>query len=359
MVSTELQVQSHILDPRKIGGRILRVTAKHYTLATANKSGNHLVLLLAHGAGMHKEQWQPFLEDLQRFQLESPGGGCEVAEAWAVDCPNHGEGGVVNETELLKNPGSVSCSDYAFSFLALFDTGHLKTSDPRSLVLVGHSAGMATCTIIIRHFIDQKKPLPFVAAIFVDPPPKGAPTSTDDEIEYGTFDTEPFAERALRRKDVWKSKEEAHNFFIKRKPWSDWDPRNLSLYEEFGLRSLPVSYYPDLKEGLTLSCTRIQEGESYHNTVEPKCAVAYLPQLTQFFPVHMIYGGNSPFCPTPEELERLPNSKLIRFASYYVMQNSGHSIPQDHPTALARRFLDVLRRYVGTPEAKGDMISKL
>lgn len=51
------------------------------------------------------------LSDLQAAQLGDPAGaGPQVAEAWAVDCPNHGEGGVLNDVEFRDKPGLTSTS---------------------------------------------------------------------------------------------------------------------------------------------------------------------------------------------------------------------------------------------------------
>ena len=49
------------------------------------------------------------LEDLQAVQLQNAvRPGMRVVEAWAVDCPNHGESGKVNDVELRDKPGLTS-----------------------------------------------------------------------------------------------------------------------------------------------------------------------------------------------------------------------------------------------------------
>ena len=37
-------------------------------------------------------------------------------------------------------------------------------------------------------------------------------------------------ESAKTRKDVWPSREAAHEWFKKRYPWKKWDPRSLELF---------------------------------------------------------------------------------------------------------------------------------
>ena len=49
------------------------------------------------------------LEDLQAIQLRcSALPGLRIVEAWAVDCPNHGESGKINDVELRDKPGLTS-----------------------------------------------------------------------------------------------------------------------------------------------------------------------------------------------------------------------------------------------------------
>ncbi|KAI5117066.1 hypothetical protein M0805_006788 [Coniferiporia weirii] len=359
MALPKLQIQSHIFDACDFSGRNLKATFKHYTLARANQSASdEVVLLLAHGAGLHKEQWEPFLEDLQRFQLESPG-DCEVVEAWAADCPNHGEGGVVNDRELYEKPGLITCADFAHSFHCLLDSEHWKASARRRLVQVGHSAGVIASIIAIRHFIKQGKVQPFSEFIIVDMIPKSMPSPADDAAELSSIDTLALVEPTRRRKDTWKSREEAHANLLQRLPWRTWDPRCLSLFEEHGLRSLPVSYYPDLKEGVTLSCHKIQESDSYKNLGEARGAASYLPELTKVLPVHIVYGELSPFGFQDDEIVRCTNSKFMRYASAHTIPGASHLVVQDQPTALAQHVLRLLRRENNTLKVGTDAVSSI
>jgi hypothetical protein len=83
------------------------------------------------------------------------------------------------------------------------------------------------------------------------------------------------AESAIKRRDVWHSREEAHKLFRERSLKS-WDPRVIGLFvvrihsmsdvpvalttvQRYGLRELPTLAYPDRARGVTLKCTKVQE----------------------------------------------------------------------------------------------------
>lgn len=92
------QVDEFVFDPRP--NYPLLVTTKRYR--TRNDSTIHdpnaLTLILAHGTGFHKEQWEPTISDL--WNIVSGREGVAIREVWSIDCPNHGEAAVLNETTL-------------------------------------------------------------------------------------------------------------------------------------------------------------------------------------------------------------------------------------------------------------------
>ena len=77
-----------------------------YVCTPTAQSVNFLLIVLEL---VDKETWEPMLKDLQAVQLQNAvRPGMRVVEAWAVDCPNHGESGKVNDVELRDNPGLTS-----------------------------------------------------------------------------------------------------------------------------------------------------------------------------------------------------------------------------------------------------------
>lgn len=83
----------------------LFVTAKCYepvhSGSVGKLSSGSLTLILLHSTSFHKETWEPFIEDL--FDIVQQAGRPFISEAWAIECPNHGESALLNE-ELLLQP---------------------------------------------------------------------------------------------------------------------------------------------------------------------------------------------------------------------------------------------------------------
>jgi hypothetical protein len=84
-------------------------------------------------------------------------------------------------------------------------------------------------------------------------------------------------EGAVKRRDAWVSSEEAHKHFRER-VFNSWDSRSIDLHvvrirvhfysrclhvlievQRYGLRALPTLTYPGKTQGVTLSCTKLQE----------------------------------------------------------------------------------------------------
>lgn len=85
-------------------GYPLYITAKRYWLPAfdaCSKDPDALTLIFLHSTSFHKETWEPVME--QVFKLASQNGGpVKIREAWALDCPNHGESGQLNEIALQR-----------------------------------------------------------------------------------------------------------------------------------------------------------------------------------------------------------------------------------------------------------------
>jgi hypothetical protein len=107
--------QSVTLEPEP-GNYPLHITAKRYWQPEfdAHLDDPHaLTLIFLHATSFHKETWEPTIEQLFRLVL-SGNSTVKIREAWAVDCPNHGEAAQLNEKalqrpEFLYNCSSVSC----------------------------------------------------------------------------------------------------------------------------------------------------------------------------------------------------------------------------------------------------------
>jgi len=91
----------------------LFTTAKRYWIPelegnASNPSAQTLIFL--HSTSFHKESWEPALEDL--FQLAAqPESKLVIREAWAIDCPNHGESASLNH-RALNDLGLANCEEF-------------------------------------------------------------------------------------------------------------------------------------------------------------------------------------------------------------------------------------------------------
>jgi hypothetical protein len=96
----------------------LFITAKRYThpasldagsrrsAVVASASAPPLTLLLLHSTSFHKEIFEPVLRYLWARMAQ---GEIRVREAWAVECPNHGESAVLNGELLQRVPYKTYC----------------------------------------------------------------------------------------------------------------------------------------------------------------------------------------------------------------------------------------------------------
>jgi hypothetical protein len=112
-----------------------------------SRASTPITLVLAHALGLRtsisseyyvtvdiviradKETWEPFLEELRTLQMNDSNMRTRgwVTEAWAMDCPSHGDSNILNEHK-LKEDGDFHSSlfllivnRYALISFSLFD----------------------------------------------------------------------------------------------------------------------------------------------------------------------------------------------------------------------------------------------
>ncbi|KAK2459368.1 hypothetical protein APHAL10511_008612 [Amanita phalloides] len=267
-----------VCPPR--AGCPFHTTAKRYWMPefTANQDDpDALTLILLHSTSFHKETWEPTLHQI--FQrARRPGSDptlLVLREAWALDCPNHGEAVQYNEDVLHEEEHAkegFTCQKYAHaihSFLSAgVNEGARVNFEKRRLVGIGHSLG-ANAILLAQQYEPR---LPFSSIVIIEPmvSPKGVTHMKD----LGRS----LIENALRRRDVWGSREDAVTHFTKA---TDWDTRVIRLFavslqyglftrefakflnpvKEYGLRA--TTHHPGSgQHGVALACTREQEAVS-------------------------------------------------------------------------------------------------
>jgi hypothetical protein len=112
-------VESYVLPPSL--NYSLFIVAKRYWVPEFERNVDNPIaqtLIVLHSTSFHKETWEPALEDL--FEMASqPQPMAVIREAWAIDCPNHGEAGERNR-KTLQGPGFEHCRCRFPPFLIIF-----------------------------------------------------------------------------------------------------------------------------------------------------------------------------------------------------------------------------------------------
>lgn len=100
-----LQSQSYVFDARPQYPFLISVK-RYWVQGFESADPDAITLVLAHATSLHKELWEPVLEELYTQAVASPRAYSpllKIRDAWAIDCPNHGESAVLNEEILLSS----------------------------------------------------------------------------------------------------------------------------------------------------------------------------------------------------------------------------------------------------------------
>ena len=100
--------RSHTLHPTP--DYPFSIIAKRYWIPDANiENPAAQTLIVLHSTSFHKETWEPTLQELFKFISAK----VLIRDAWAIDCPNHGESGVLN-SQAFKDPQFTVCVSLFF-----------------------------------------------------------------------------------------------------------------------------------------------------------------------------------------------------------------------------------------------------
>ncbi|KAF9492694.1 hypothetical protein BDN71DRAFT_1451172 [Pleurotus eryngii] len=328
-----LSSQLYVFDPRPDFPFRFAVKRLWDPLSPYLQDEDAYTLIMVHGTGFHKEHWEPVLDDLYGLLLKQAGGVAKVREAWCLDTYNHGDSALLNENVLTQGYDKLcSWEDIARGihlFLSGKGTGIDIDFSKRKLAGIGHSSGAVGLILSTTYHPRVKYSLlHLVEPMILPTSPPGIP----NVLEAG----------AVKRRDIWPSKEEAMKAFNSRPSWQVWDPRILQTYVEHGLTSLPTLSYPDVTKGVTLKCPRHLEAASYRDGVTRTRAFWYLPTLVQRYPVHILYGAVSDYYPGTIKEDVINNAGASNLASIVWAEGAGHLITQVNPTRLAGEIAKVL-----------------
>ncbi|KAF9037744.1 Alpha/beta hydrolase fold-1 [Panaeolus papilionaceus] len=294
-----------------------------------------LTLFFAHGTSLHKEIWEPIIDDLHKANARG-GGRVKIREIWTIDAPNHGESAALNYEAFKLGPNvAFPWEDYSRSvhlFLNGLGTG-VEGIDfsKHKLVGIGHSMG-ATSIALVEGFYPKIK---WHTLVLCEP--------MILPLDSGKNVSDLLADGALKRRDIWSSREEAHNVFIAGRAWRRWEPRVRALFVERGLVSLPTKDYPH-KEGVTLACPRIQEAACYRDSIGLFRLHALLKHITLQCMVHLISGAEDDYLPTEvkEAIVYDASGGIAKLASSIRVEGGGHMVTLCNPKGTAEQIYKML-----------------
>ncbi|KAJ3761025.1 Alpha/beta hydrolase fold-1 [Lentinula raphanica] len=346
-MSTSLLSELYTFDPRPYYP--LLSTVKRYRDPSWTEDG--LTLVFAHGTGFHKEQWEPTIDDLQGILVHKGPKTIRIREIWTIDAPNHGDAALLNEQALQHGYEPVfQWQEYARSIHA-FLTGRGKTffgtPDANSvedkveaansdfsthrLVGIGHSMG-AISLLLALDFVPSLESQ-FVSMILVEP-------MTMEPVAAAKGPARRLASGSESRRDIWSSKEDAYNMLKSRKTWQVWDDRVLRIFVETGLRPLPTLDYPNIKEGVTLKCTRRQETAAYRDTHGWVTIYRGFRTYASRVRIHLYYGRIHDYIPgdVKEDVMKNASGGTQNLASFGYIDGAGHTAPQHSPHGVAEKI---------------------
>ncbi|KAJ7026791.1 Alpha/beta hydrolase fold-1 [Mycena alexandri] len=340
-----LTSQSYVFDPRP--NFPLLLTAKRYWDSSSRHvdDPDAVTLVFAHGTGLHKETYEPTLEDLYTLlDNNTRGPNPKIRDAWAIDCPNHGDAAILNEAMLRWGYEPIfGWQEYArgiHAFLSGLGTGVDVDFSKRRLVFVGHSFS-AVALVLTLTYQPPVKPEQLILVEIMCIRANAVPKM----MQFVT-------EGSQNRRDIWPSRENAYQAFKARQPWKSWDDRVLQKYVEHALTDLPTLEHPD-KEGVTLKCTRQQETAVYRDPLASAVVYRMMGSIVKLVQTHVIYGSLADSLPRDVQDDFVGNSVGGEqvLASLTRIPNAGHLAVQTHPREFAQIIFDILAKG-NSPQAR-------
>ncbi|PBK71188.1 alpha/beta-hydrolase [Armillaria solidipes] len=281
-------------------GTPLWAALKRYTKAKlcGQKVQPGYVLILTHGTGFHKEQWEPTISHL--FDLDKQ--------------------------------NAIPIYDYVDALMALrrdlLGKSNPDYTERDKFILVGHSAGTVACVLALASF-NPSNTVMFDSLILVETPIYHPSAAVHHTAMYKAIST------ITKRHDVWASRDEARTWFRKRFPWKAWDPEVLDTYVNHGLRTLPTAFYPDKPDGVTLSATWVDENAAYSKDSGSATALWNLNTLCGVLPVHLIYSARNDLFSREIQDSIVDTTEGRNFASITCVAGTGHWVMQEAPKQMA------------------------
>ncbi|KAG7099923.1 hypothetical protein E1B28_001718 [Marasmius oreades] len=331
-----MQVTTHICNPKPAYG--LQVTAVRFVPQNPKPDG--AILILAHAYGSHKETWKPLIEHL--FQLAgSNGAPVNIAEAWSIECPNHGESAVINASDIDKTWGdSWDGWEYPKAMLAFINSRPAGINFyERELIAVGHSHGGNS--LVLLHELQPR--LQFSSFILMDPT-LGRESPAKDRMQR------ILTHLTWCKNDTWMNRKLALKELSTQPGFRNWHPEVLKLYVAHGLTEHPAKKYPDpwTFKGVTLACNKRYETACYRADSHHPRAWNVLHELYRCGPpVHLIHSLQDEFDGSvlKEEQAAGDPESSAKPVSIQKISKGGHMFVQTMPIETARAIWGAICYY--------------
>ncbi|KAJ7220246.1 Alpha/beta hydrolase fold-1 [Mycena pura] len=314
--------------PPAPGKKPLVMVAKRYTSSHQTTPRSGVTLLMLHGLGQHKEQWEPVMESLYALQVQSESGAepQAVREAWAFDWQSHGESAVLNEEALKDGPASASMDRWAAAIASFINSDHVRG---HQLVGIGYS-------MVTTRFFDT---CPYVGIVLIEPSlmdPELWDTHTEINAAF-----EGVTNSVKHRRNSWESKEAAYQLISGRPPWTSYDPRVAKLFVEY---AMTTSKDKDGKACVIRSCPSMHEAMAFQFSLQQSFDGAeQMSKLSGIVPIHAILAETHGFMPQAIFDCSLDMNKGRKAASITRVPGTSHTIMQEVPDALGSIILRLAR----------------
>ncbi|KAJ3549297.1 hypothetical protein NM688_g5195 [Phlebia brevispora] len=321
----------NIDTPRTRDGTPLKMAARSYVPRdVSNVRSDGVTLLFAHGAGGHKELWEPIIIAL--YQCQAHCGHLQpIREVWSIDYQSHGDSAVLNDAIFRGQDIELSPKDWGAA-IANFHRDHLAA---RRVVCIGHSVGGTALTNSLSFFTDTSS-RPYEAMILIEPIIISR-SVFQSHTEQWRKQGHRMSEGTRKRRDVWESRQAALAHLSQRYPWNLWDESVLQIFVDHGL--CPVH---GGRGRVTLKCAKAHEASNY--TEEEACflGMEQVERACGLIPVHTVFGEAQDLLP---EFVRKCLSDVTdkhSMSPTTIIPGAGHFVPQEKPLAVAEHIWRIL-----------------
>ena len=252
-------------------------------------------VIMVHPTGFVANVWQPLAERL-----------CDRYHVVALDTRGHGD-------------SDKPATDYGAGRLIEDLRAFIEAAGLDRPIGIGHSAGATTIAAV-----EAERPGTFRRAVLMEPVLVYVPRE-----QWRTREAIPIAERTLKRRAVWPSREAAYESYRSRPPFQSWDDAILRLYVEHGFADRPDG-------AVELKCRPELEAQMYQKGAAELPAAELIPQVRS---VVLLIRGEESTVFSAADAERtvalLPDCRLVVFPG-------GHFAPFEHPRRTEAEVLGFL-----------------